>query len=150
MNVDLAAREEGLDAEHINDHAALGAALDVALDDFVVLQCLVDVLPALLQACLLVGENELSALVLLVLHVDFNLVAYLEVRVVTELGSGDDAVALVADVDDYFLLVDGDDGAFHHLVFLDLVERLVVCLGEVALVGLVPGTVLELVPVEVS
>ena len=48
VNVNLAARKECLDTKYINDHTALSAALDVTLDNLVVLQSLVDVLPTLL------------------------------------------------------------------------------------------------------
>ena len=36
FHVDLRAGEESLDAEHVDDHAAFGAAFDVTLDDFIV------------------------------------------------------------------------------------------------------------------
>ncbi len=44
--VNLAAGQECLDAEYVYYHTALCAALDIALDDFVVLQRLVHALPA--------------------------------------------------------------------------------------------------------
>ena len=47
LHVDLAAGQEGLDAKHVYNHATLGAALDVALDDFVVSKRLVNAFPAL-------------------------------------------------------------------------------------------------------
>ena len=61
-------------------------------------------------------EYELTLLVLLVLNVNLYLVAYLELRVVTELRSGDDTVALVTDVNDYLLLVYRNYGTLYHLV----------------------------------
>jgi small subunit ribosomal protein S1 len=54
VNVNLAARKECLDAEYVNDHTTLSAALDVALDNFLVLESCVNKLPALAQASLLV------------------------------------------------------------------------------------------------
>ena len=105
MNVNLAARKECLDTEYVNNHTTLSAALDVTLDNLVVLQCLVDILPALLEASLLVRKNELTALVLLVLNINLYLVTSLELWVVTEFRSRDDTIALVADVNNYFLLV---------------------------------------------
>jgi hypothetical protein len=44
-NVDLRAGEECLDAEYVDDHAAFGATLDVACDDFIILESVVDALP---------------------------------------------------------------------------------------------------------
>ena len=88
MNVDLASREECLNAEYVNNHATLSAALDVTLDDLLVLEGCVNALPALAETCLLVREYELTLLVLLVLNVNFYLVAYLELRVVTDSEAG--------------------------------------------------------------
>mgnify|MGYP007040841350 FL=1 len=50
-------------------------------------------------------KNELTALVLLVLNINLYLVTSLELWVVTEFRSRDDTIALVADVNNYFLLV---------------------------------------------
>ncbi len=63
-HVDLRTGEECLDAEHIDDHTALGAALDVALDDFVVFERLVYTVPRACLAGFLVGKFELAVLVL--------------------------------------------------------------------------------------
>ena len=54
VNVNLASRQECLDTEHVNNHATLSAALDVTLNDFLIVECSVDTLPALAQAGLLV------------------------------------------------------------------------------------------------
>lgn len=149
VNVNLAAGEEGLDAKYINDHATLRAALDVALDDLVTLHGLVDVVPALLKTSLLVRKLQLTVLVLLALDIDLYLIADLEIGVVAELRCGDDTIALVADVDNDFLLVDGDNGTLNHLVLLNLVQGLVVGLGQFAFAIASLGTALKLVPVEV-
>ena len=146
VNVNLAAGEEGLNAKYINDHATLRAALDVALDDLVTLHGLVDVVPALLKTGLLVRKLQLTVLVLLALDIDLYLIADLEIGVVAELRCGNDTIALVADVDNDFLLVDGDNGT---LVLLDLVQSLVVGLGQFAFAIASLGTALKLVPVEV-
>ena len=116
MNVNLAAWQECLDAEYINNHTTLGAALDVTLDNFLVVESSVDTLPALAQAGFLVRENQLSLLVLLVFYVNLNLVTNLEVWIVTEFRSRDDTIALVADVNNYFLLVYRDYGTFGNLM----------------------------------
>ena len=94
-------------------------------------------------------ENELAFLVFLVLYIDLNLVANLELGVVTELGSGDDAVALLADVDHDLFLVEGDYRAFNNLVLLNFVEGFVVGLLEVCLADTFAGAIFKLVPVEV-
>ena len=54
MNINLAAGQECLDAKHVYNHTALSAALDVALDNLILFESLVNALPALLQTSLLV------------------------------------------------------------------------------------------------
>ena len=88
LDVDLAAGQEGLDAEDVYDHATLGAALDVALDDFLVFEGCIDAVPALAGASLLVGENQLTLLVFLILDVHLHHVAHLQVGVVAEFAAG--------------------------------------------------------------
>ena len=105
MNVDLATGEECLDAEYVNNHTALSAALDEALNNLLVLEGGVNALPALAEASLLVRQDKLTLAVLLVFYVNLHLVAHLQVGIVAEFACGDDTVALVADVDDNFLLV---------------------------------------------
>jgi len=50
-------------------------------------------------------EYELTTLVFLVLYIHLYLIARLEIWVVTEFRSRDNTIALVADVNNYFLLV---------------------------------------------
>ena len=105
MNVDLRAGQEGLDAEDVDNHTALRAALDEALDDLLLLEGCVDAVPCLGEAGLLVREDELATAVLDTLDIDFHGVAFFQVGVVAELAGGNDAIAFVADVDHDFLLV---------------------------------------------
>ena len=105
MNVNLATRKECLNTEYVNNHTTLSAALDVTLDNLIVLQSLVDILPALLETSFFMRENELTTLVFLALYINLNLVTRLEIWVVTEFRSRDNTIALVADVNNYFLLV---------------------------------------------
>ncbi len=92
LHVDLAAWQESLDAKYINDHTALSATLDVTLNDFIVFKRLINALPTLSSASLLVREHELALAVLLVLDKHLNGVANLEVGVVTELVKWNDTV----------------------------------------------------------
>ena len=126
LDVDLGTREEGLDAEHVDDHAALRAGLDITLHHLVVLVGGVDHIPRLELAGFLVGNDQLALAVLGVLDEHLDLVTDLEVRVVTELGGGDDTFALGADVHDDLTLVDRGDDTLDHLVLGDLLEGLVV------------------------
>ena len=78
-DVDLASWQESFDTENVNDHTALSTALDVTLDNFLVLESCINTLPRLAEASLLVREYQLALYVLLVLYINLNLVTYLEV-----------------------------------------------------------------------
>ena len=149
MNVDLATGQECLDAKYINNHTALRAALDVTLNNLLSLQSSVNALPALRHAGFLVAQYELAFLVLSVLNVNLNNVTGFQLGVVTELAGGDDTVALVADVYDYFLLVNADNSTINNLVLADLVKGLVISLVELFLADVYCRAILKLIPVEV-
>ncbi len=151
LDVDLGAGQEGLDAEHVDDHATLGAGLDEALDDLVVVAGLVDAVPRLEGAGLLVGKDQLTLAVLGGLHIDLDLVSDLQVRIVTELGSLDDTLALVTYIDDNLPLGDGCDGTLDHLVLHDLGESLVIGLLNLfpVVLSVDLGAALEGVPIEI-
>ena len=148
LDVDLAAGQERLDAEHIDDHAAFRAALDVAFDDFVFLEGFVDAVPRLDGAGTLVGKNQLSFLVLCILHIDLDGVAHRQVGIVAELIDADDTFALVTDVDDHFALVDGGHGAFYDLIFVDAAQTLAVTLFVCSFLFGVEAVVFKSLPVE--
>ena len=93
-------------------------------------------------------KNELSFLVLSVLDINFNLVTHFEVRVVAELRSHNDTLALVADVDNDLPLSDRGHDAFYDLAFYDLRKGLLILCGVLLAVA-VHALVLECVPVEV-
>ncbi len=150
LDVDLAARQEGLDAEHVDDHATLGAGLDKALDDLVVLEGLVDAVPGLQRAGFAVGKHQLALLVLGGLYIDLHLVADLDVGIIAELGHGDDTLALAADGDDDLALVDRGDLTFDHFVLDDLGQRGAVSVLDGFLVGAaVDVSALEGIPIEI-
>ena len=54
MNINLAAWKECLDSEYVNNHTTLGAALDVTLDNLIIVKRCVDTLPALAKTGFLV------------------------------------------------------------------------------------------------
>ena len=149
VNVNLASREECLNSEYINDHATLSAALDVTLDNFFVLKSCVNTLPALAKTSLLVREYELTLAVLLILYINLNLVAYLQLRGVTEFRCRDDTVALVTDVYDNLFLVDRDYSTLNYLVLRYLVKCFVISLLKLLLAYVQATSILKLVPIEV-
>ena len=129
---------------------ALSAALDITLDDLVVVESLVDTIPALQLASLLVRESQLAALVLYRLDINLHLVADFQVGIVAELGSGDHTLALVADIDRDLALADLGNGTLYDLAHGDVRKRLVINIGNL-LTALVVYTqiVLECVPIEI-
>ena len=150
LHVNLRAGQEGFDAEDVDNHATLRAALDVALDDFLVLKSGVDTLPRLACTSLLVREHELATLVFLIFDVHLNGVADLQFGIVTEFADGDDAIALVADVDNHFALADRDDRTFNYFVFVDATQCVVVSLLLFCMaLGRFCRTVFKCVPIEV-
>lgn len=64
MDVNLAAGQECLDAEYVYNHATFGTALDVTLDNILIVKRGVDALPALAEAGFLCekGSADLSCL----------------------------------------------------------------------------------------
>lgn len=91
------------------------------------------IFPPVSQASLLVRQNELTALVFLILYVNVYFVAYLQVGIVAELRSGDDTIALVTNVDHYLFLINRDNGTLDYLVLLNLVQRVIVGFLEILL-----------------
>ena len=135
LDVDLAAGEECLDAEHVHDHTALGAGLHETLHDLVLLERFVYPIPRLEGTGFLVRKDNLSLLVFGRLDEDLHLVTDLQVRIVAELGGHDHAFALAAHGDDDLALVDGGDFAFLGLAAVYAGESLVVSLFDFLLVG---------------
>ena len=127
----------------------LRATLDVTIDNLLVLQGCIDAIPRLRQASLLVRENELTLLVLSVLNINLYGVTGLQLGVVAEFRSGDDTVALVADVDDYLFLVDADHLTVNNLMLADLVKGFVVRLVKLFFADVSGRAILVLFPVEV-
>ena len=151
LDIDLGAGQEGLDAEHVDDQAAFGFALDITGDDLLVVVSLVDALPRFEDEGAFVGELELAVGVFLAFHIDFDFVADLEVGIVTKLGGVDDTVGLEADVDHDFAGVDGNDLTHNDGVFVNGLEGLAVELFQSGfLVGGICGfLVVDFIPVKV-
>ena len=122
LYINLAARQECLNAEHIDDQAAFGAALDGTHDDFVVLQRAIDLEPSAVDAGRAVRHHELTIAVFLLLNKNRHCISNAEFRVVTELRSANHTFGLVADVDDNFFLANADDRALYNFRFTDEVQ----------------------------
>ena len=95
-------------------------------------------------------KNQLSFFVLLAFNVNFYLVAHLEFRIVAEFTDRDDTIALVANVYNYFALVDSDDSTFNDVVFVDATKSLVISLLEFFFaLSAFSDSVFECIPVKV-
>ncbi len=149
LDVDLGTGKEGLDTEYVHDHTALCAGLYITLNDLTAFICGIDHIPGFELAGLAVGDDKLSLAVFCRLDENLYLVAYLEVRIVTELGCGDDTFALCADVDNNFALVDGGNDTFNNLIFSDLGEGLLVLGDGFIPLGCIYAFILKGFPVKI-
>ena len=124
-------REEAPHAE-VEDEAALDDLDDLARDRLAGLGGRLDPLPCELEAGALLREDEPALGVLLREHerVDLlahrNLVRRVDRAADGQLGDRDDALRLVADVDEHLVLVHPDDRAVHDFSLVDLGEGSVV------------------------
>src|SRR6058998_2303618 len=115
----------------VEDQAALDDLDDGALDDAVVFLDLLDGAPGALVLRALLGQDQPALLVLLLENQGLDLVADLDdlvgVDVVLdgELTRGNDALGLVADVQEDLVAVDLDDGAFDDVAVVEVLDRLV-------------------------
>ncbi len=104
LDVDLAAGQKCLYAEHIHNHTALSAGFYEALHNLVILVCFVYTIPALESACLAMAENQLPMPVFCTFYKYFHLIAGFELGIIAEFSGRDYAFALAADCDGYFAL----------------------------------------------
>ena len=136
-DVDQRRGQEAADAE-VEDQPALDDLDDRALHGLAALGRALDALPGHLEARPLLGEDQTPFGVLLRHHERVDLVAEVDlVRGVhgaadRELGDGDDALGLVADVDEHLVLVDAHDLAAHDLPLVDHGEGAVVVGDQLA------------------
>ena len=127
--------EEAAQAD-VDDQAALDDLDHRTLDDAVLLLELLDRAPRPLVLRPLLGQQQTALLVLLLQDEGLDLLAerddLVRVDVVADaqLTRRDDALALVADVEQHLVLVDLDDRAVDELAVLDLDHRAVDGVGE--------------------
>ena len=129
-HLDQRGGEEPAQAD-VEDEAALDDLDDGAGDDLVGFLLGLDRAPGALVLCALLGEDQPAFLVLLLEDQGFHLVADLDdlVRVDVvldgELARGDDALGLVADVQQHLVPVDLDDDALDDVAVVEVLDRLV-------------------------
>ena len=131
LDIDLRAGQERLNiVEHRDNKTTLGAALHIAGDDFLIFVSLVDALPRLEDACLLVAQQQLPIGILLAFHVDLDFVARLKVGVVAQFRSGDDTVALKTNVHHSLTVSDANNDTLNNLLLGEGVEGLLILLSQ--------------------
>ncbi len=115
----------------VEDQAALDDLDDGALDDLVLLLLLLDRAPGALVLRALLGQDQAALLVLLLEDQGLDLVADgddlvgVDVVLDGQLAGGDDALGLVADVEQDLVPVDLDDGALDDVAVVEVLDRLV-------------------------
>ena len=130
-DVDERRRKEAAYAE-VEDETALDDLDHLAVHGLAGLRGRLDALPRELEACALLREDEAPFGVLLRedervdLLADRDLVGRIHRPTDRQLGDRDDALGLVADVDEDLVLVDAHDRAVHDLALVDLREGSVV------------------------
>ena len=135
-DVDERRGQEAAYAE-VEDEAALDDLDDLAVDRLAGLGRRLDALPRELEAGALLREDEAPFGVLLRedervdLLADRDLVGRVHRPADRQLGDGDDAFRLVADVDEHLVLVHAHDRAVHDLALVDLREGSVVVGDEI-------------------
>ena len=123
-------REEAAQAD-VEDQAALDHLDDGALDDAVGLLDLLDRAPGALVLGALLGQDQPALLVLLLQDQGLDLVADLhdlggvDVVLDRQLAGGDDALGLVADVEQDLVPVDLDDDALDDVAVVEVLDGLV-------------------------
>ncbi len=130
-DVDERRGQEATHAE-IDDQPTLDDLDDLSDHRLMRLGCLLDPAPCLLEAGLLLGQDQAAVLVLLReyervdLFAELDLLARIDRLADRQLVGGDHALALVADVDQHLVVVDPDDVPADDLALLDAAHRRVV------------------------
>ena len=142
-DVDLAAGQERFHTD-VHHQAALDHALDLALDEAVAVKHADDLFPVLAMEGFLAGEDHHALVVFEPFEEHVHLVADVHVVEVVELGEGDDALGLVADVHEglaraEFEDVALDDGAFAEVAHGLRNEFLHSCHKQAFIMGKRPG-----------
>lgn len=119
-NVDLGAGEERADPD-VDGQAALDPAGDLPFDD----RTFLEEAPDPLAVRLGLGEGDQAAFVLTPLEENVDLVADLDLQqplLIAEFFNGDNPFRLVADVNDDGVVINLDDGAAHHIAYMQLLQ----------------------------
>ena len=103
--VDLGTRQEGVDAEQVDNHTALDTLGERTAHDFVVFESGVDAVPHAHEVGLLLGEDETSVFIFKLFDKHFDFGTDFEGVRVLEFSTVNDTFGLVVHVDQHFLVV---------------------------------------------
>ena len=103
--VDLGTRQEGVDAEQVDNHTALDTLGERTAHDFVVFESGVDAVPHAHEVGLLLGEDETSVFIFKLFDKHFDFGTDFEGVRVLEFSTVNDTFGLVVHVDQDFLVV---------------------------------------------
>jgi len=145
---DLRAGQEGIDTHDADDESALYALDHRSAQDGAVVIGGLDVRPDLVEVGLLLGDGHPPVGIFEALDEDVHLEALHYLLVLAELGDGNDALALVSDVDDDLVADLLEDRAGDDAPHLDLRGRQGLLVGFLQELPLLPGVLLTLHPLD--
>ena len=121
----------------VDDEAALDGFDDGALDDAVSFLDLLDVAPGALVLGTLLGQDQTTFLVFLGDDkgldgvADLDDLVRIDVLLDGKFAGGDDALGLVADIQEDLVVIDLDDGTFDQITIVEVLDGGIDCLDEV-------------------
>ena len=133
---DQGCRQEATQTD-VDDETTLDSFDNGAFDNAIGFFDLLDVAPSTLVLCALLGQNQTAFLVFLGDDKSLNSVAdlddFVRINVLLDgkLAGGNDALSLVADVEQDLVVIDLDDGTFDQITITEVLDGGIDCLDEV-------------------
>ena len=133
---DQRCRQEATQAD-VDDKAALDGFDDGTFDNAIGFLDLLDIAPGALVLCTLLGQDQTAFLVFLGDDKSLDSVAdlddFVRINVLLDgkLTGGNDALGLVADVEQHLVVIDLDDGTFDQITIIEVLDGGIDCLDEV-------------------
>src|SRR5690606_29332405 len=114
LHINLRSRQECFDTKHVDNKSTFRSAFHKTFDDFVVVERLLDIFPALDKLCLTSAENKLTHGIFTLFNEEVYFISNLQIGHVLEFGQRDKAVRLKPDVENNVAVVDAHHNAFHN------------------------------------
>ena len=126
--IDLRAGQKGIDAEQVDDYAALDPPENGAFHDFLAFERFINPVPDAQEIRPRFRKNELAFAVFDLFQKHFDLIAHLELGNVLEFVYRKDAFGLEINVYKHFLVGYLEDPSLDDFAFFNTFERLFICL----------------------